>query len=257
MSAGDSASRILAITSALGARPNAVMATAWRDALLLPSLQTEPPNEAAIASALAALHGEIDIVQTELHRREVPEAMFKGFLDRIREVAGLQRLSQPLDGLRGLIGPEVLITLAWIDYILRDARDNKNHSLDEIEALLEEAEALASALSSSDLSGALRRFLRDALADYTKELQLARVRGTEGLAKVAEDTAGRMVVFADELREDSAAPPAQKDIALLTRFGRFISRAAKFSDKMEKIAKLVQRALQGVDWVMSRLPPPQ
>lgn len=207
----------------------------WRVALGLPPKATGPNSEHEVTEGLFALRSEILSLEALLSKRGVPEGMWLGHLNRIKEMTLAASLSRNRDQINDALRNDAQVMLQWADFYLGelDPGELTDHARDELASRVAELEE---ALKAHDVPDAFYQFASGLLQQLKSALVLAPIQGLAPLRAAVRKASADLHYDKDVIEaavQAGEANPASE--TLRKKAGAALASAAKVTGDADKL----------------------
>lgn len=215
------------------------MVKAWATAFELPA---DAPNiEDDVVTCLQAMRVELDLLQTKLRARGLPDALMRPGFTRLRNITSATTLNSGWKGHRDQVAkPENIIPFKWANWVLQD-EDEEDFPSDELASLRDELDALEKSLDEADMTPYLRGFVQRQIDAIRNALKVYRVQGVKPIETALQQVAGTYTLERSKV-EAEHAKASESAKGVVARTGAFIEKTAKVADNLDKIRKATEGA---------------
>ena len=207
----------------------------WRVAMGLPPKGSPLDSEHEISEALFALRSEILSLEDLLAKRGVPEQMWAGHLNRIKQMTLATSLSRTRDQVSDALRHDAQVMLEWTAFHLGEL--DRGELTDEARAeLASRVSELEDALLEHGVPDAFHEFASKLLSQLKSAIALAPIQGLAPLRDAVRKASADLHYDKDAI--DAAVQAGESNPAsetLRQKAGAALVSAAKFTGEADKL----------------------
>lgn len=196
------------------------------------ALRTDPNHSAMddsqLSSKLVSVCDQIDILRDLLTEQEVPKELYEKHLIQIRDGFSPAKLNESWGATKRHFSADALTTLRWAKWAAQE--DESQISVDDLNSLSEQIDALEEAIQEDGIPMSLKRTLRKQVDDLRSSIALYPICGIEPLKKAAKAAMADAMIEKAELSE-AASNEKSTAANAVQKFGATLSKAIDVVNK--------------------------
>ncbi|MEH0166786.1 hypothetical protein ABT392_10460 [Paucibacter sp. JuS9] len=252
----NSAGRIESLVLRGDALPNLSATDAWAEVFDVPKEIAGLERHHEAAKLLLALAQEIRLMERQLQTADVPEDLYRPFVEQLAHAASVSNLNNQWHNIRGNhFGAEVRLSLRWFKHILpEDSLTATAEDLSELERLLDELE---DRISAEGFPATLFIFIGKQISAIRSALRQFPIGGPVALRQATRAFMADVHLDEDEIRESAQRGDRAVVAEASSTLKKLWNKAVTLAGDLEKVGKSGQALIEFGTTIAKMLSPPQ